>query len=168
MGSGNFREERGAHCKVQGLYAVSCAKTAEPIEMPFRMLSRVDRKNHILNAGCRSPMGRGNFEAMSMPRHARRHSAGSCANMVEPIDSPFGLWTRVGGRKHKLNRIRHVSTKWPQGMAHWRHLANTIESSLCGGDVALCQLLWPLVLTDLHCLFRNELFFVIVFKWREN
>jgi len=24
--------------------------------------------------------------------------------------------------------------------AHWRHLANTIEPSVCGGDAALCQI----------------------------
>jgi len=24
--------------------------------------------------------------------------------------------------------------------AHWRHLANTIEPSMCGGDAALCQI----------------------------
>jgi len=25
--------------------------------------------------------------------------------------------------------------------AYWRHLANTIEPSMCGGDAALCQLI---------------------------
>jgi len=24
--------------------------------------------------------------------------------------------------------------------AHWRHLANTVEPSMCGGDVACCQI----------------------------
>jgi len=24
--------------------------------------------------------------------------------------------------------------------AHWRHLANTIEPSVCGGDAVLCQI----------------------------
>jgi len=24
--------------------------------------------------------------------------------------------------------------------AHWRHLKNTTESSMCGGDSALCQI----------------------------
>jgi len=32
------------------------------------------------------------------------------------------------------------------GVAHWRHLQNTIEQSMCGGDAACCQLLWLLVL----------------------
>jgi len=30
-----------AYCKVQGLSAVNCAKTAEPIEMPFGVWNRV-------------------------------------------------------------------------------------------------------------------------------
>jgi len=34
MGRGNFGE-RGAHCKVQGHFAVTCVKTAEPIVMLF-------------------------------------------------------------------------------------------------------------------------------------
>ena len=38
---------------------------------------------------------------------------------------PFGMWTRVGPRKHVLDE-----------RAHWRHLANTIEPSMCGGDAA--------------------------------
>jgi len=40
--------------------------------------------------------------------HARRRSAVSCAIMAEPIDFPFGLWTRVGRRTHKFIGIRQV------------------------------------------------------------
>jgi len=43
-----FLQYRG-HC------AVSCAKTAEPIEMPFWILSQVDLRNHILDAGTDPP-----------------------------------------------------------------------------------------------------------------
>jgi len=49
----------------------------------------------------------------------------SRAETVEPIEMPFGLWTRVGPRKHALG----------EG-THWRHLANTIEPSICGGVAA--------------------------------
>ena len=28
----------------------------------------------------------------------------------------------------------------PPMRAHWRHLANTIEPFVCGGDAALCQI----------------------------
>jgi len=30
-------------------------------------------------------------------------------------------------------------TPTPYMGAHWRHLANTIEPSVCGGDAVLCQ-----------------------------
>jgi len=50
--------------------------------------------------------------------------------MAEQIDLPLGLWTRVGRRKHKLNRIRQVAPMCPHGRAHWRHLENTIEPNV--------------------------------------
>jgi len=60
--------------------------------------------------------------------------------MAEPIDLPFGLWTWVSRRKHKCPRIRHVAPMCPYGRTHWRHLANTIEQYVCGGDAALYQI----------------------------
>ena len=54
-------------------------------------------------------MQRGNYWGKDMPGHARRHSAVSCAQMAELIDLPFGLWTRVGQRKNKFNRIFQVA-----------------------------------------------------------
>jgi len=79
-GKGHILVDRGAHCKVLGLSAVSCAKTAEP------------------------------------------------------IDLRFGLWTQVGRRMHKFNRIRQVAPMCPDERTHCRHLANTIEPSIYGGD----------------------------------
>jgi len=52
----------------------------------------------------------------------------SCAKTAEPIEVPFGIWTRVGPSGHVLC-----------GAAHWRHLANAIEPSVCGGDATCCQ-----------------------------
>jgi len=46
----------------------------------------------------------------------------SCAKTAKPKETPFGMWIRVGPRKHVLD-----------GSEHWRHLANTTEPSLCGG-----------------------------------
>jgi len=43
----------------------------------------------------------------------------SPAETAEPIEMPFGMWTRVEG--------------WG---AHWRNLANAIEPFMCGGDAA--------------------------------
>jgi len=44
---------------------------------------------------------------------------------AEPIEMPFGTWTRVDPRKHVLDRG-----------ARWRNLANTAKLSMCGGDAA--------------------------------
>jgi len=41
---------------------VSPAKTAELIEMPFGLRTRVGPGNHVLDGGPDLPMGRGNFE----------------------------------------------------------------------------------------------------------
>jgi len=59
----------------------------------------------------------------------------SCTETAEPIDLRLGLCTREGRRKQKLNRIRQVAQMYPDIRAHWRHLANTIESSVCGGSL---------------------------------
>jgi len=45
--------------------------------------------------------------------------------MAEMIEVLFGLWVWVGPRKHVLI-----------AGAHWRHLANAIELSMCGSDAA--------------------------------
>jgi len=50
-GRGKFLGKRGAQCKVEGHYAVTCAKTAEPIVMPFRLSARSDSRNHELDGG---------------------------------------------------------------------------------------------------------------------
>jgi len=43
------------------------AKTAEPIEMPFRLKTRVNPGNHVLDRGSDLPMGRGNLDAGGRP-----------------------------------------------------------------------------------------------------
>ena len=51
MERGNLGWKVAAHCKVQGHSAVICAKTAEPIEMPFGLWSRIVPRNHVLDGG---------------------------------------------------------------------------------------------------------------------
>ena len=63
-----------------------------------------------------------------------------CAKTAEPIELSFGLWTLVGRRTHKFNHISQVMPVCPHGRAHWRHLANTIEPFVCGGDAVLCEI----------------------------
>jgi len=43
-----------AHCKVMGHSTVSCAKTAEPIEMPFWTKTPVVPRNYVLDKGAYS------------------------------------------------------------------------------------------------------------------
>ena len=49
MKGNSFEGEGTARCKVRGPSAVSCAKTAERIEIPFVMWSRVGPKKHALD-----------------------------------------------------------------------------------------------------------------------
>jgi len=65
----------------------------------------------------------------------------SCAKTAEPINLLFGLWTWVGRTKEaQFNCICQVVPMCTHWRAHWRHLANTIEMSVCGGDAALGQI----------------------------
>ena len=48
------------------------------------------------------------------------------------LDLPFGLWTRVGRRKHKFNHIRRVALMCPHGMhigATWRIRFNRLSAA---------------------------------------
>jgi len=69
--------------------------------------------------GSRSPHEKGQFWGKGSPivKYSLGLSAVSCAEMAEPIDLPFGLWTLVGRRKHnlKFNRIRRVAPMCPHG-----------------------------------------------------
>jgi len=47
------------HCKVYGYSTVSCAKTAEQIEMPFRIKTRVGPRNRVLQG--QIPQREGHF-----------------------------------------------------------------------------------------------------------
>jgi len=88
--------------------------------MPFGLMIRLGPINHVLRRSS-YPHGKGQFlrgkgathvlvgvqivprkvaifRGKDMPGHARLHSAVSCTKMAEPIEMPFGLWTRVGPR----------------------------------------------------------------------
>ena len=69
------------------------------------------------------------------------------------IHLPFRLWTRVGRRIDKFNRICQVAPMCPYGRTRCRHLSNDIEPSVYGSDAPYGKLLWPLVIfghADLH------------------
>ena len=109
---------------------MSCAKTAEPIDSPFGLWTQVGRSKHKFKR---------NHQVVPMCQTSD-DIAVSSAKIAKPIDLLSRLWTRVGRRKHKFHRIRKVAPMCSHGMAHLRHLANTIEPSVCGGDAALCKI----------------------------
>ena len=102
--------------------------------------------NHVLD-GVQIPHGKGQFCEKGVPVVKYRDFL-SCAvqNAVWPIDLPFWSWTRVGRRKHKFNHIRQV--------APMCNLVNTIESSTCCEDAALCQI----TLTTCYYCYSNNRF----------
>jgi len=60
--------EWAAHCKVKGHSAVSCAKTAKPIEMPFRLWARMGPRNCVL-VGIQISRGKGQFGTAGRTTH---------------------------------------------------------------------------------------------------
>jgi len=99
-----LRGEGAAHCEVWGDFVVTCAKTAEPIVMPFGLWARTGPRNHELD-GVQIPLQEGAICGKWLPIVKYRHSAVSCAEAADPIDLQFELWTRVGRRKHRFNRV---------------------------------------------------------------
>jgi len=116
---------------------VSPAKTAEPIEMPFGLLPRTGPGRHQLDRVQISPwdgaiLGErvAYYKVYSLLPWAvqKRLNWSICC---------LGLWTRVGLRKHRFNHIRQVAPMCPEWMAHWRHVENTIQPSVCCSDAVL-------------------------------
>jgi len=46
----------------------------------------------------------------------------------------------MGRRKRKFNHTRQIAPMCAHERTHWRHMANTIQPSVCGGDADLCQI----------------------------
>jgi len=95
-------------------------KTAEPIEMSVWMWTWVGRRNHVLE----DPHARrGNFEGENGPAqgHVRRSTYSK----------------RLSRRQQRYG----VDADWVYYMAvHTGTMADTIETSACGGDTAVCQI----------------------------
>jgi len=95
-GKGNFFwGSISAHYKVMEHSVVSCAKTAEPIDMPFWMKTLVGPRNYVLHGGCRYPTGRaisGVFLPLTM------HCNTLAANNVMPQQTGLSVAAGEGGR----------------------------------------------------------------------
>jgi len=70
--------------------------------------------------------------------------------MPHLIETSFGMWTRVGRRKHVL-------------LSHWRHMTNTIELScvaamwpFCQITLTTCSLYWLPVYCSLYWNIHSE------------
>ena len=59
-----MRGERGVKYRDT---AVICAKTAEAIEMPFRLWARISARNHVLDGGPDPPMRGSNLGFKGRP-----------------------------------------------------------------------------------------------------
>jgi len=68
--------------------------------------------------------------------------------MAKLIKMQFGMLSLVSPRYRVLD-----------GHAHWRHLPNTTEPSVCGGDAVLCEI----TLTACCCFFFRLFVTVLLF-----
>jgi len=71
-------------------------KTAQPIEMPFGMMTVVGCRYHVLD-GRPDTEGEWTILGENIVAHSKvmGHSTVSCAKMAEPINMPFWMNTRV-------------------------------------------------------------------------
>jgi len=102
----------------------------------------------------------------------------SCAKTAEPIDLPFGLWTRVGQKKYKFNRIRQVGAIVPSSndeydwtvrlRRRWGLMSNYFDHLLLCWNSVYRQLFgfhkWELVKYCIYGLNRLDLHSIITLR----
>jgi len=122
------------------------AKAAELIVIPFGMWTWVGPSNHVFD-GSRSVHVKGQFCGWKWAHPGDAQTCPVvCILKATQLREPVHCRCRLG----------------VLGWSHWCHLANTIELSVCCGDVALCQI------TLTICLFCYVLFYVVfigVWQW---
>jgi len=113
--------------------AVSCTKTAEPIDLPLELWTPLGRRMYKFS---RIRQGR---------QSARRHSFVTELCKNDSTDG-FAVWVvDFGGtRKHKFNSIRQVAQTYPYGRTHCHVPPPAEYDCVCGGDVSYATLLWAL------------------------
>jgi len=97
--------------------AVSCAKTAKLIKVPFGLRTWMGATNHVLVGGSRSPHVKGQFLG--------ERTCWACPTTL--------------CRELCKNGLTNRDAVWEVGI-HWHKLANSFEPSMCGGDAAFCQI----------------------------
>jgi len=116
---------------------VSPAKTAELIEMPFGLWAQMGPRNHVLD-GVHIPIRRGILGERAPIVKYRDFLPWAVQKLLH--QSICRLGCGLGWAKGSTNWIGFA--RWqmcPPRRAHWRHLANAIEPSVCGGNAAFCQ-----------------------------
>jgi len=121
--------------------AVICAKTAEPIIMPFGLSAWMDPRDRV-RWGPDPPLEGAVLGERDFCRELCRNG----------WTNWFAVWfVDTGGQKeaqgqsfspdgakvHKFNHIRQVVPLCHHGRAYWCHFANTIEPSICCSDAVL-------------------------------
>ena len=115
-GRGNFLGNVAAHCKVMGPSTMSCAKTAEPIEMLFWMKTRAGLRNHLLDVGADLPRKKGQVSGVvrAIQKHLlcsgrcrvrckRDHSVCQASENSRPYSENF--WAQaISAEKGRWNR----------------------------------------------------------------
>jgi len=87
---------------------VSSAKTAEPIEMLFRLRTLVGPRNHMDP----HPLYEGTIlRGKRQPIVKYRDTVVICAKTAELIKMPFGIWTWVGSCKGAIFRGKDMPGK---------------------------------------------------------
>ena len=99
--------------------------------------------NEVLDGGPDLPCKRVILRGERWPIVKYRDTAGSCAKTAERIEMLFGMWTWISPRKHILDGGAVG--------AHWRHLENTSESSMWGGDAAFLSKYFDQCCIYCHC-----------------
>jgi len=106
--------------------------------MPFGLRDRMGPRNHVFVGGPDPSTSRGYFMGKEAP------TVVSCAKTAEPIDLPFGLWTRVGRRTRSV-----VFARWRQCTLMEGHIGATRRIWFNRPSAAAMRpyvkLLWPLV-----------------------
>ena len=111
MGRSNFEEEGHAQTCPTTLWREMCKNGWTDGDIIWITDLRGSKKACIRWRGP-NLMQRSNFSGKDMPVHAQRCSALSCANIAEPTEMPFGLWSRVGRRKKHCITWEHISATW--------------------------------------------------------
>jgi len=74
---------------------------AETIKLPFAFRTRVDPMNHVLHE-VQMPTWEGTILRGEQANHCIETLCGHLCKVTEPIEVPFGLWTRMGRKHHVL------------------------------------------------------------------